>query len=54
MLHEQLDWMQRIKNQVDVQQPIEQIEVLIDLIGGLVFEVSLPLAAKAIVAVLKE
>ena len=52
MLHEQLDWIQRIKNQVDVQQAIEQIETLIDLVGRLVSEVSLQLKAKAIVVAL--
>ena len=40
MLEEQSDWIQRIRNQVDIQQAVEQLEVLLDIFGGLVFEVA--------------
>ena len=52
MLAERLDWIERLQNQVDIQKAAEQLEALIDLFGGLIFEVALQLTAKAIVAAL--
>ena len=52
MLEERLDWIQRVQNQVDIQQAAEQLEALMGLIGVLVFEVALQLTAQAIIAVL--
>ena len=52
MVDERSDWIERLQNQVDVQKAAEQIEALIDLFGGLVFEVALQLTAQAIVAAL--
>ena len=52
MVDERLDWIERLQNQVDVQKAAEQIEALIDLFGGLVFEVALQLTAQALVAAL--
>ena len=52
MVDERSDWIERFKNQVDIQKAAEQLEALIDLFGGLVFEVALQLTAQAIVAAL--
>tara|TARA_B100001564_G_C20105933_1_gene431400 strand:+ start:234 stop:392 length:159 start_codon:yes stop_codon:yes gene_type:complete len=52
MDEEPVDWIQRVQDQIDVQQAAEQLEALIDLFGGLVFEVALQLTAHAIVAAL--
>ena len=41
-----------VKNRVDVQQAAEQLELLMDILSGLVFEVALQLTAQAIVAAL--
>lgn len=49
---EPVDWIQRVQDQIDVQQVADQLEALIDLFGGLVFEVALQLTAQAIVAAL--
>ena len=49
MFKDRLDLTQRIQDQVDSQQAAEQLEPLIDLFGGLVFEVALQLTAQAIV-----
>ena len=45
MDEEPVDWIQRVQDQIDVQQAAEQLEALIDLFGGLVFEVALQLTA---------
>ena len=50
MVDERSDWIERLQNQVDIQKAAEQIEALIDLFGGLVFEVALQLTAQALVA----
>ena len=50
MVNERSDWIERLQNQVDIQKAAEQIEALIDLFGGLVFEVALQLKAQALVA----
>ena len=47
-----LEWTQAVPDQIDVQQVADQLEALIDLFGGLVFEVALQLTAQAIVAAL--
>ena len=47
-----LDWIQRVQDQIDVHPVVEQLEALIDLFGGLVFEVALQLTSQAIVAAL--
>ena len=52
MDEEPVDWIQRVQDQIDVQQVADQLEALIDLFGGLVFEVALQLTAQAIVAAL--
>ena len=52
MLEERSDWIQLIQNQVDIQQAAEQLEVLMDIFSGLVFEVALQLTAQAIVVAL--
>ena len=52
MLEHRLEWTQAVQNQVDIQKAAEQIEALIDLFGGLVFEVALQLTAQALVAAL--
>ena len=52
MDEEPVDWIQRVQDQIDVQQAAEQLEALIDLFGGLVFEVALQLTAQALVAAL--
>ena len=52
VVDERSDWIERLQNQVDVQKAAEQIEALIDLFGGLVFEVALQLTAQALVAAL--
>ena len=52
MDEEPVDWIQRVQDQIDVQQAAEQLKALIDLFGGLVFEVALQLTAHAIVAAL--
>ena len=52
MVNERSDWIERLQIQVDVQKAAEQIEALIDLFGGLVFEVALQLTAQALVAAL--
>ena len=52
MLEQRVEWIQALQNQVDVQKAAEQIEALIDLFGGLVFEVALQLTAQALVAAL--
>ena len=50
MLEERLDWIQRVQDQIDGQRAAEQLEALIDLFGGLVFEVALRFTAKALVS----
>ena len=52
VLEEQLDWIQRVQEQVDVQQATEQIKAFVSVVGGLVFEVALQLTAQAIVTAL--
>ena len=52
MLEEQSDWIQRIQNQFDIQYAAGQLVALMDIFGGLVFEVALQLTAQAIVAAL--
>ena len=52
MGEEPLDWIQRVQDQIYVQQAAEQLNALINLFGGLVFEVALQLTAQAIVAAL--
>ena len=52
MLKERSDWIQRIQNQVDIQQAAEQLDVLMDIFGRVVFEVALQLTAQAMVAAL--
>ena len=52
MLEEPSDWIQRVQDQIDGQRAAEQLEALIDLFGGLVFEVALQLTAHAIVVAL--
>ena len=52
MVDERSDWIERLLNQIDIQQAAEQLEALMDLFGGLVFEVALQLTAQAIVAAL--
>ena len=52
MDEEPVDWIQRVQDQIDVQQVADQLEALIDLFGGLVFEVALQLTAEALVAAL--
>ena len=52
MLEERSDWIQLIQNQVDIQQAAEQLEVLMGIFSGLVFEVALQLTVEAIVAAL--
>ena len=52
MVDERSDWIERLQNQIDIQQAAEQLEALINLFGGLVFEVALQLTAQAIVAAL--
>ena len=52
MLEERLDWIQRVQDQIDGQRAAEQLEALIDLFGGLVFEVALQFTAQALVAAL--
>ena len=46
MVNERSDWIERLQNQVDIQKAAEQIEALIDLFGGLVFEVALQLTVQ--------
>ena len=52
MVEEPLGWIQRFQDQIDGQRAAEHIEAIIDLFGGLIFEVALQLTAKAIVAAL--
>ena len=52
MLEDRLEWMQRVQDQVDIQQASEHLEALIGLVGALVFEVAVQLTAQAIVAAL--
>ena len=52
MVNERSDWIERLQNQVDIQKAAERLEALIDLFGGLVFEVALQLTAQALVAAL--
>ncbi len=52
MVDERSDWIERLQNQIDIQQAAQQLEALINLFGGLVFEVALQLTAQAIVAAL--
>ena len=52
MVDERSYWIERLQNQADIQKAAEQIEALIDLFGGLVFEVALQLTAQALVAAL--
>ena len=52
MVDERSDWIERLQNQVDIQKAAEQLEALIDLFGGLVFEVALQFTAQALVAAL--
>ena len=51
-LEEQLDWIRRVQDQIDIQQAAEQLEALMGLVGGMVFGVALQLTAQAIVAAL--
>ena len=52
MLNDRLEWLQRVQDQVDIQQASDQLEALIGFVGALVFEVALQLTAQAIVAAL--
>ena len=52
MVDERSDWIERLQNQVDIQKAAEQLEALINLFGGLFFEVALQLTAQALVAAL--
>ena len=52
MVDERSDWIERLQNQVDIQKAAEQLEALIDLFGGLVFEIALQLTVQALVAAL--
>ena len=51
MLNDRLEWLQRVQDQVDIQQASDQLEALIGFVA-LVFEVALQLTAQAIVAAL--
>ena len=50
MLKKRLEWIQVVQDQINVQQATEKLEALVDLVGALVFEVTLQLNAQAIVA----
>ena len=52
MIEEPLDWIQRVQDQIDGERATEHLEALINLFGGLVFEVALQLTAQALVAAL--
>ena len=52
MVEEPVNWIRRFQGQIDGQRAAEQLEALIDLFGGLVFEVALQLTAQALVAAL--
>ena len=52
MLQEQSDWIHRVQDQIDVQLAAEQLEALMDVVGGLVLDVALQLTAQAFVAAL--
>ena len=52
MVEEPLGWIQQDLDQIDIKQAAEQLGTLMDLIGGLVFEVALQLTAQALVAAL--
>ena len=52
MLEQRVEWIQALQDQIDVQQAVDRLEALIDLFGGLVFEVALQLTAQALVAAL--
>ena len=52
MVDERSDWIERLQNQVDIQKAAEQLEALINLFGGIIFEVALQLTAQALVAAL--
>ena len=52
MLEQRLEWIQAVKDQIDGQQAAEQLEALIYLFGGLIFEVALQMTAQAIAAAL--
>ena len=52
MVEEPVGWIKRFQDQIDGQRAAEQLEALIDLFGGMIFEVALQLTAQALVAAL--
>ena len=52
MLEQRVEWIQALQDQIDVQQAVDGLEALIDLAGGIIFEVALQLIAQALVAAL--
>ena len=52
MLEHRLEWIQAVQDQIDVQQAVDRLEALIDLSGGIIFEVALQLTAQALIAAL--
>ena len=52
MVEEPVGWIKRFQDQIDVQQAVDGLEALIDLFGGLIFEVALQMTAQAIAAAL--
>ena len=52
MLEQRVEWIQALQNQIDIQQAVDGLEALIDLAGGIIFEVALQLTAQALVAAL--
>ena len=45
MVEEPVGWIKRFQDQIDGQRAAEQLETLIDLFSGLIFEVALQLTA---------
>ena len=54
MLEQRLEWIQAVQDQIDVQLAAEQLEALMDVVGGLVLDVALQLTAQDFVAALWE
>ena len=52
MLKHHSEWIQAVQDHIDVQQAVDRLEALIDLAGGIIFEVALQLTAQALVAAL--
>ena len=52
IVEELVDWKKVVQYQIDAQQAAKQIEVLMDLVDGLVFEIALQSTAQALVAAL--